>query len=159
MCICIICGNPTKQNTQVVTKLKYNKYCSSKCIKTAYRITNKETDIKSKQKWVVNNPEKRKLASDTYRKKNKSYYAEYASLRTRCMSNAKIKSLSEWDVFYIREFYDIAALRGLEVDHIIPIKHPLVCGLHVPENLQMLTRSQNAKKSNKFDEDILCRYA
>lgn len=38
-----------------------------------------------------------------------------------------------------------------EVDHIIPLKHPLVCGLHVPENLRVVTRSENARKSNKYE--------
>lgn len=38
-----------------------------------------------------------------------------------------------------------------ELDHIIPLNHPNVCGLHVPWNLQWLTRSDNQKKSNSFD--------
>jgi hypothetical protein len=36
------------------------------------------------------------------------------------------------------------------VDHIIPRKHPLVCGLHNEFNLQILTRKDNSKKSNRF---------
>lgn len=40
---------------------------------------------------------------------------------------------------------------GLEVDHIIPIKNDLVCGLHVPWNMHYVTRSENARKSNFFD--------
>lgn len=36
------------------------------------------------------------------------------------------------------------------VDHIIPLKHPLVCGLHVKENLRVVTREENYKKNNKF---------
>ena len=35
-----------------------------------------------------------------------------------------------------------------EVDHIIPIRHPLVCGLHVETNLRILPASVNNKKSN-----------
>lgn len=38
-----------------------------------------------------------------------------------------------------------------EVDHIIPTKHPLVCGLHVENNLQIITRRENQMKSNKFN--------
>ena len=37
-----------------------------------------------------------------------------------------------------------------EVDHIIPSNHPLVCGLHVESNLQILTEFENISKKNKF---------
>lgn len=39
------------------------------------------------------------------------------------------------------------------VDHIIPIKHPLVCGLHVENNLRAIPANENMQKSNSFSID------
>ena len=37
------------------------------------------------------------------------------------------------------------------VDHDIPLKHPLVCGLHVENNLRILSAAQNMAKHNAFE--------
>lgn len=37
-----------------------------------------------------------------------------------------------------------------QVDHIVPLTHPRVCGLHWEGNMQIITAEENQKKSNKF---------
>lgn len=58
--------------------------------------------------------------------------------------------------FFIAEIYDLARRRTKAtgkpwvVDHVIPLKNPLVSGLHVETNLQVVPRSFNAAKGNSF---------
>ena len=70
----------------------------------------------------------------------------------------RVRATPQWaDFERIREIYDEAArltwLTGIEhtVDHVIPLRHPLVCGLHNQFNLQVLPRYINDRKSNDFD--------
>lgn len=38
----------------------------------------------------------------------------------------------------------------VQVDHIIPLVHPLVCGLHYELNLEIISARENSYKSNYF---------
>lgn len=49
----------------------------------------------------------------------------------------------------LREVY-ARRMPGQVIDHIIPITHPRVCGLHVPWNLAVVPHGTNASKSNRW---------
>ena len=50
----------------------------------------------------------------------------------------------------IKSIYSRARNLGMVVDHIIPLRGKNVSGLHVESNLQLLSKSENARKYNKF---------
>lgn len=75
-----------------------------------------------------------------------------ASFLKRALATPKWIDMQE-----ILRVYDEACRRraygeDVEVDHIIPISGKLVCGLHVPWNLQIITAAENAEKWNKVNE-------
>lgn len=45
--------------------------------------------------------------------------------------------------------------QDVHVDHEIPLNHPLVCGLHVEDNLRILPGPENIEKSNGFEPYVL----
>ena len=78
----------------------------------------------------------------------------YQAMRYR---NQKTQAMPFWaDESVIKGFYIEAKRRteetGIphEVDHIVPLKSPVVCGLHVPANLQVTTKAYNRDKSNSL---------
>jgi hypothetical protein len=54
----------------------------------------------------------------------------------------------------IRLVYKKARQYGLHVDHIVPLKSDVVCGLHVWANLQLLAQSENSTKGNRHWPDM-----
>lgn len=112
-----------------------------------YYHANKESRAEYARRWRENNP-----------KRHKELYAEWAKANTDKIRvkdakrrAAKLKATPEWaDQAQIKEIYTAATRSGMEVDHIVPLKHPLVCGLHVPWNLQLLSKPENSRKNNRF---------
>lgn len=64
---------------------------------------------------------------------------------------AKLQATPPWaDLEEIKNVYLEAQYFGMHVDHIIPLQGKNVCGLHVWDNLQLLSAVENIKKGNRY---------
>lgn len=130
-------------------------------------LTDKERKTKAVQRakrWAIANPEKVKEIQARWRNANperwvehrrkagKRYCATHPEARQEIETHrkrAKGQPRSAEERNKMRTVYRKAREYGFEVDHVVPLKHPLVCGLHVWANLQLLNRAENRKKNNR----------
>jgi hypothetical protein len=61
--------------------------------------------------------------------------------------------LSDEQVAEMKALYNSANAQVHEIDHIVPLNNPLVCGLNVPWNLEKICKKLNKQKSNNFWPD------
>lgn len=112
-------------------------------LEAARRLADKEASALRLKKWAKENVEKQKA----------HVYVKTATRRAR-----KIKATVAWaNKFFIAEAYALARLRtkttGVvwHVDHIIPLKGKIVCGLHVEHNMMVIPATTNRAKGNKLE--------
>lgn len=99
--------------------------------------------------WLSHNPDKLphyRASSKAWRKKNSGRNCFHNAKWRKSVKRAMPPWVNQKDV---RSVYDNRPI-GMHVDHIVPLTNPMVCGLHVPWNLQYLSPIQNSQKRNKF---------
>lgn len=133
---------------------------------------NSDAKNKSARKWQSENPDKvRKASLDHYhrnkaelqpahRERTKKFREEQPGKvmayvigrrKTRKEATPPWVNMEAVNAIY-REARRLQSEDGVprHVDHIVPLKHPLVCGLHVEYNLQILTADDNMAKKNDY---------
>jgi len=101
--------------------------------------------------------EERRSARKTWKLKNPELAQASANAWKRRAREAAPKWLSPEQKKHIAAIYlqarALTKRTGVKhvVDHIIPLRSEVVCGLHVPWNLQILTHIENSSKSNRLD--------
>lgn len=106
---------------------------------------------------ALDNPERTR----TYKRKWDKLNPGKANAKTARRYASKVQATPAWrNEFFIEEAYDLASRRtkimGVKwhVDHIVPLRSSVVCGLHVEQNLQVIPAIVNQKKNNRYWPDM-----
>lgn len=137
-------------NTKLWNKLNYNHLkeyqknyynINKDKFNTYYKLNN--IKIKEKQK------EYRKLNPGIINSKTAKRHSEKLKRTPPWLTKQQLNEIAD---FY-KQTKELEKIFGkkFEVDHIIPLQGKEISGLHVPWNLQILTRKENRKKRNKIN--------
>lgn len=118
-----------------------------------YRNKNKEVMNKKASEYYQNNKEVISIkGKERYNKDPVKYLIKWWARNV-----SKIQATPKWaNKKYIELFYKLAKEetmrtgKQVEVDHIVPLRGKLVCGLHCEQNLQLLFKEDNRKKAANF---------
>jgi 5-methylcytosine-specific restriction endonuclease McrA len=118
---------------------KNRDYVVAKALATPARIKNQY-----RKAWAERNPDIILANNKVRRRKHRAATPSWLSRRQK---------------IEMRSMYQIAITMSKTtgepyvVDHIWPLQHEDVCGLHVPWNLRVITRAENLQKSNSLPSD------
>lgn len=131
---------------------QYNQSEAGKQSKRKYYEQNKDLVA---MKALARSNEDRRRYRNKHKQNNPDMYRALTRSRRKKHQQATPKWLTQEDKRAIRQLYidamTVTRITGVPyvVDHIIPLNGDLVSGLHVPWNLQVMTREENLRKSNK----------
>lgn len=137
-----------------------------------FRAYNKREDVKDrKHEWYWENREQviqaaaaqpahiKQTYRNAWKENNKVQVRADTKARRRKHRKATPPWISRKQKSEIRQLYQIAITmtqttgEQYVVDHIYPLRSEIVCGLHVPWNLRVITQAENLKKSNSLPGD------
>jgi hypothetical protein len=100
----------------------------------------KKCDALHKANWRKNNPHKHSSTNARHHAKKLERMLKWGKQHLK-------KEIENW--YRRAKLATIFMNEQYEVDHIEPLQGKDVCGLHVPWNLQLLTKKDNIKKGNR----------
>jgi hypothetical protein len=134
----------------------YNQSEAGQKAKQEYYGRNREAVI---ARALARTPEEKRAYRDTWKLNNADQVLADNKVRRRKHRNATPPWITRRQKSEIRQLYQIAITmtrttgERYVVDHIYPLRSDVVCGLHVPWNLRVVTQAENLRKSNTLPDD------
>lgn len=152
MKLCSICNEFKPFDAAQARKSKASGFFGSKCW-ACYLVHKAPGNCIASKRWYEKNATPEFLAAEVTRHRLwQQANPGKANANTYKYRTAKTRQMPNWaDLEKIQAVYIEAATKGLTVDHVIPLQGRLVSGLHVHNNLQLLTHAENVRKSNRFE--------
>ena len=144
-----------------------------------WRVKNRAKIAADYAAWAAANPGAKEASRKRWKERNRASYLRSCAqagrkwrtenkgavnAKTARRRAAKRKAFVAWaDAQKIKSIYAearrLTEATGIkhQVDHVIPLQHPLVCGLHNEFNLCVLTADENKRKHNHWGESLAQR--
>ncbi len=137
-CEVVFCRPPDRSIAQWVDR----RFCSNKCCTEAQRKPIRLSAAKISKRYYERHRSRRLAQAVIYSAKRRAAKLQRAPSWANLKKIERIYQLAAWASKFTDE--------PLAVDHIVPLQGKNISGLHVETNLQILTRSENLKKSNSY---------
>lgn len=158
-CRSCLAKHRAKNRSQITLRERVYKQRNKERIAAQIKAWRKKNGVRLaeyKRKYNQANRERNLAYSKAYAKLNSGKVNARNAERRARRSQATPIWLTKADHKYIEFLYkkasELTKQTGIQhhIDHIHPLKGKNICGLHVPNNLQILTANENMQKSNKF---------
>lgn len=139
-----------ERNPEKYKELMFNHYSKNREI---LREQQREYYLANKDKFTSYSRKRRELGGEDYKSKR-----AMCTARRRARIQAAIPiwfDAAKCDAIY-QDAAKMTAETGVrhEVDHIVPVRSKLVCGLHWHGNMRIMTKEENAAKGNRHWPDM-----